>query len=152
MTFSELQQAAATLPARIAAAVYDGDETALGRLEQERAALPARLFAAELRELQLELAGETSELQELRVEEAAQRANVAECLAAVKTAQHELQLAQREAGQVANRVSLATDNTRRIRARIAELTAQQAYLARAASAPVVRNLVGHIPAPIRWPQ
>lgn len=152
MTYAELQQAAATLPARITQATFDGDETALVRLEQERQTLPAKLFAAELVELRAQLGDERAELAEAKTAQLAAGATANDLREELQALQRRIEVHQRTVGQASNRVYSAKENIRRIEGRIEELAAAQAQFAAASAAPVQRNMVNrHVVGPVRWP-
>ncbi len=149
-TYAELKRAAETLPNRITAAVMDGDAEALAVLEQERATLPAALLAAELRELQAQIIEARAELDAAVTEERETRATTDRMIAEVQAAQARYAQHQRAASAVLNRKFEAREDLRRIKNRLEQIAAEQSYLARAAAAPVTRNLVG-IPGPVRMP-
>lgn len=152
-TFAELQAQAASLPQRIATAVHLGDAAKLAELQQEQSTLPTQLLFAELCELQEQLVDEQEEMTAAKLATKAAGDTVNELRAAVRAAQAALLAAEREAGKAKNREYGATENLRRIRNRIDEISAAQAYQAQAAAAPVVRNMIGrnHIPGPAVWP-
>lgn len=152
-SLSELQRAAATLPARLLDATLIGDAAALAELEQERAALPALLFHAELAELREELEEQRAALAEAKAEQKAAGATAVELAQAVRDAMKRADMHQRTVGICTNRVEGAKQRIREVENRIAELAELQAGFAAAAAAPVQRNMLRHrIPGPApRWP-
>ena len=151
-TYAELKDAAATLPRRILDATYAGDETALTQLEAERATMPARLFAAELAQLRADLAEMQAELVATKPEADAARQAVKEAEQGMQLARIAHEKALRDSGHIVNHRDGLKAEILAKQARIAELAAQQAQFASAASAPVMRaRNVNHIPGPARWP-
>ena len=151
-TFTELKRQAETLPSRIQAAVLTGDREALALLEQERSSLAASLLAAELRELQATIADVQAELAATKPTADDARAAVVAAEKAVLAAQQAHQVALRVAANASNERRELREQLRAATMRVEEIAAQQANIARAAAAPVQRNLVGrNIPGPVRWP-
>lgn len=149
-TFAELQIQAQTLPNRITAAVMDGDAQALGALEQERATLPALLLAAELRELQATIAETETALLASKATADDARAAALAAERAAWDAQLAHQAAMRKAGIIAQERGELRDQLRAAKLRMEQIAAEQAYIARAAAAPVQRSLT-NVPGPVRWP-
>lgn len=151
-SLSELQQAAATLPARLLEATHAGDAAALAQLEQERSTLPALLFHAELAELQEELVEQRAALVDAKAEQRAAGATAVELAQAVRDAMKRVEQHQRTVGISSNRVMAAKERIREVENRIAELAELQAGYAAQQAAPQVRNMMRrHIPGPHRWP-
>ena len=153
VSLSELQKAAATLPARLLDATLMGDAKALAELEQERASLPALLFHAELAELQEELIEQRAALATAK-EEQIEAGKTAVALAqAVRDAMKRADMHQRTVGICSNRVDGAKQRIREVENRIAELAELQAGYAAQQAAPVQRNMLRRrIPGPVFWTQ
>lgn len=150
-TYAELKRQADTLANRITAAVMDGDAQALALLEQERATLPALLLAAELRELQATIAETEAELAATKPALDDARAAALAAEKAAWEAQKAHTSALRQAGIVKQERDELREQLRQAKVRVEQIAGEQAYIARAAAAPVQRNLVNHIPGPVRMP-
>lgn len=151
--FAELQRAAATLPTRLLEATLSGDAAALAKLEQERAGLPAQLFAAELQELREELVEQREALVTAKAEQREAGATAVELAQAVRDAMRRADLHQRTTSICTQRVEGAKQRIREVENRIEELAQLQASYAAQAGAPVQRNMLRHrIPGPAAWPQ
>ena len=152
VSLSELQRAAATLPARLLDATLMGDAQALAELEQERASLPALLFHAELAELQAELVEQREALATAKAEQREAGAQAVELAQAVRDAMRRADQHQRTTSICTQRVDGAKQRIREVENRIAELAELQAGYAAQQAAPQVRNMLRpRIPGPHRLP-
>lgn len=150
-TFDELKQDQQTLPNRILAAVESGDMQALGLLEQERAGLPAALMFAELTELRTSIADAKEELIVAKAALQEEGGKSRSLQAEQKDLQQRIQLQARASGLAKNKVEGLRAELLQLESRLETVAFEQAQYAKQQAAPTVRNMIRHIPGPVRWP-
>ena len=145
-TLQELRTAHDTVNDRLVAAVMAGDADQVAAIEAERAALPLRLFAAEVAHLQAEIAEVKDHLAEAKVAEREAAAPARAMREKILDLQKELALLDRAAGMAANEVGRCRSDLAILENRLQKLVDDQAGRAYIAQAPVMHSL-WHMPAP-----
>jgi chromosome segregation ATPase len=150
-TLAELQRDRETLPNRILAAAQIGDVQALGLLEQERATLPAALLHAELTELHTAIAEIKEEIIEAKASLLEEGGKSKALQAEEKALRQRIELQARASGLAKNKAEGLRAELLQLERRLEMVAFEQSQYAKQQTAPVVRNLVSHIPGPHRWP-
>ena len=126
---NDLQRDAATLPSRLVDAVLSGDGDQVIALTDEKAALPVRIFAAEIVSIQEEIAELRAGMAEEKAEMERKGAIVISIRAEIHDAQKRELSALREAGIAQNVYQGSQARLQELQRRIEDIASQQAQLA-----------------------
>lgn len=140
MTLAELRAAQSTVDGRLVAAVLAGDADQVAAIEAERAALPVRLFAAEVATLQADIVRARLDLEAAKVAERQAGIPGQELRAQLLDVQRRIRLTDRDHGLAANHLDACRTDLRRLEERLEALVAEQSHRAQVAVAPVMHSL------------